>query len=170
MLMRQRHPQLQFTHNLPYGAIIHDGGVQFVVFSRSATAMRLLLYNNVNDTEPDEVVAFDRDTDRWGDVWSISVPGIGAGQLYRFPPALPGRSACRQRALLARRSPFRARPVSRGSGKLSDRLYGTQGRTEGAGLAAQARHVAEPVAAKGRGLLHLPAAGQGISACQPQRS
>ena len=47
--MRRLHPELQFTHVLPYGALVHDGGVQFVVFSRSATAMRLLLYDNVDD-------------------------------------------------------------------------------------------------------------------------
>ena len=42
MLMRHVHPTLQFTHMLPYGAILHENGVQFVVYSRSATAMRLL--------------------------------------------------------------------------------------------------------------------------------
>jgi len=84
MLMRQPLPELQFTHVLPYGALIHDGGVQFVIFSRSATAMRLLLYDQVNDAEPAEILEFDRETDRWGDVWSLFVPGIGPGQLYHF--------------------------------------------------------------------------------------
>ncbi len=84
MLMRHTHPKLQFNHMLPYGAILHESGVQFVVFSRSATAMRLLLYRDVNDTEPDEVIDFNRDTDRWGDIWSIFVPGVGPGQLYHF--------------------------------------------------------------------------------------
>ncbi len=32
MLMRHPHPVFQFTHTLPYGAVIHDGGVQFVVY------------------------------------------------------------------------------------------------------------------------------------------
>ncbi|MCO6455073.1 MAG: glycogen debranching protein GlgX [Pirellulaceae bacterium] len=84
MLMRYPHPELQFTHALPYGALLHDNGVQFVVFSRSATAMRLLLYDKVHDREPSEIIELDRDTDRWGDIWSIHVPGIGAGQLYHF--------------------------------------------------------------------------------------
>ncbi len=84
MLMLHRHPALQFTHPLPYGAILHDHGVQFVVFSRSATSMRVLLYDHVSDREPAEVIVFDRATDRWGDIWSIFVPGIGAGQLYHF--------------------------------------------------------------------------------------
>ncbi len=78
------HPTLQFSHSLPYGAILHDSGVQFVVFSRSATAMRVLLYDNVDDLEPAEIISFDRDTDRWGDIWSVFVPDLEAGQLYHF--------------------------------------------------------------------------------------
>ncbi|REJ70557.1 MAG: glycogen debranching enzyme GlgX [Planctomycetota bacterium] len=84
MLMTHTHPALQFTHPLPYGAILHDGGVQFVVFSRSARAMRVLLYESVDDLEASEVIHLDPQTDRWGDVWSAFVPGIGAGQLYHF--------------------------------------------------------------------------------------
>ncbi len=56
MLMLHRHPTLQFNHPLPYGAILHDDGVQFVVFSRSATGMRVLLYDDVDDREPSEVI------------------------------------------------------------------------------------------------------------------
>ncbi len=75
---------LQFAHPLPYGAIAHDGGVQFVVFSRSATAMRVLLYDTPEDHEPTEIVHFDPDSDRWGDVWSIFVPELPPGQLYHL--------------------------------------------------------------------------------------
>ncbi len=86
---RRRHaekplPPLQFSQALPYGAVLHDGGVQFVVYSRSATAMRMLLYNAVDDPEPAEVIALDPAKDRWGDIWSILIPGIGPGQLYHF--------------------------------------------------------------------------------------
>ena len=84
MLMAHPHPELQFTHILPYGAVIHDRGVQFVVFSRSARAMRLLFYNNVDDREPCEVIHFDPKTDRWGDIWSVFVPNVGPGQLYHL--------------------------------------------------------------------------------------
>jgi isoamylase len=91
-------PPLQFSYPLPYGAVLHDGpaacdggeashpmqGVQFVVYSRSATAMRVLLYDAVDDPEPSEVIAFDPSKDRWGDIWSIFVPGIRPGQLYHF--------------------------------------------------------------------------------------
>jgi isoamylase len=89
MLMRHPHPELQFTYSLPYGAIVTDRGVQFVVFSRNATSMRVLLYDDVDDREPSEIVELDRDTDRWGDVWSVFVPSLGAGQLYHFQAAGP---------------------------------------------------------------------------------
>ena len=81
---------LQFDAPLPYGAILQEGGsnrtdgVQFVVFSRHATAMRLLLYDTPEDGEPVEVISFDPTHDRWGDVWSIFVPGLKHGQLYHF--------------------------------------------------------------------------------------
>jgi glycogen operon protein len=84
MLMRHVHPKLQFNHTLPYGAIVHEGGIQFVIFSRSATEMRLLLYDRVEDTEPSEVIHFERKTDRWGDIWSIFVNGLNKGQLYHI--------------------------------------------------------------------------------------
>jgi hypothetical protein len=78
MLMRHPHPELQFTHLIPFGALIRDQGVQFVVFSRSATAMRLLVYDDVSDRDPVDVIEFDRDTDRWGDIWSIYLKGAKA--------------------------------------------------------------------------------------------
>ncbi len=89
MLMRQPCPTLQFAYQTPFGATLQDTGVQFSVFSRSATAMRLLLYNKVNDREPAEIIDFDRDTDRWGDVWSLNVPGVDKGQLYHFQASGP---------------------------------------------------------------------------------
>lgn len=82
--MPDRRSALRFAHPLPYGAITHDGGVQFVVFSRRATAMRVLLYDNAGDSEPSEIVDFSPDLNRWGDIWSIFVPGVGPGQLYHY--------------------------------------------------------------------------------------
>ncbi|MFO0902689.1 MAG: glycogen debranching protein GlgX [Pirellulales bacterium] len=91
MLMRSSHPVLQFTHVLPYGAVVHDQGVQFVVFSRNATEMRLLLYDHVDDRDPAYVIHFDPRTDRWGDIWSIVVPNLGHGALYHFQADGPWR-------------------------------------------------------------------------------
>jgi isoamylase len=82
--MSDRPSALRFAHPLPYGAIVHDGGVQFVVFSRRATAMRVLLYNAPEDPESAESIDFDPELNRWGDIWSVFVPGVGPGQLYHF--------------------------------------------------------------------------------------
>ena len=49
-----------------------------------ATAMRVLLYQRVTDREPQRVIDYNSDSDRWGDIWSIFVPGLKAGQLYHF--------------------------------------------------------------------------------------
>lgn len=84
MLLKPRKTELEFSHLLPYGALLDDTGTQFAVFSRSATAMRLLLYDRVEDLEPTEIIEFDRENDRWGDIWALHVPGIGPGQLYHF--------------------------------------------------------------------------------------
>ncbi|KAA1258568.1 Glycogen debranching enzyme [Rubripirellula obstinata] len=89
MLMRQPSPTLQFAYSPPFGASLNAGGVQFSVFSRSATEMRLLLYNKVSDREPTKVIDFNRETDRWGDVWSLTVPGLEAGQLYHYQASGP---------------------------------------------------------------------------------
>ena len=77
-------PGLQFSHPLPYGALLRGNGVQFVVYSHSAKALRVLLYDGVADTEPAEVISLDPAVDRWGDIWSILVPGVAPGQLYHI--------------------------------------------------------------------------------------
>ncbi|MBN2320117.1 MAG: glycogen debranching protein GlgX [Acidobacteria bacterium] len=82
--MMENNAGSDFAVPLPYGAILRNGGVQFAVFSRHATAMRVLLYDRVDDPEPSRVIAFDGDLNRWGDVWSVFVPGIRTGQLYHF--------------------------------------------------------------------------------------
>jgi isoamylase len=82
--MANSHKYMQFHYPLPYGAILQEAGVQFVVYSRDATAMRVLLYRRTADRDPYRVVEFNPVSDRWGDIWSIFVPGLRAGQLYHF--------------------------------------------------------------------------------------
>jgi glycogen operon protein len=58
--------------------------VQFVVYSRSATGLRILLYGAAGDATPAETIDLDPSRDRWGDIWSVFVPGLGAGTLYHI--------------------------------------------------------------------------------------
>ena len=67
-----------------------------------------------NDREPTEIIAFDRDTDRWGDIWSIFVPG----HRRRAALSLPGRRPVRSGAWPAVRRPGAAdRSVCQGAGR-----------------------------------------------------
>ena len=88
-LLEQSHmtnspPAMRFTYPLPCGAILRDNGVQFVVISRLAKSMKLLLYNKVTDMEPSEIIQFNCEENRWGHVWSVFVPGLKAKQLYHY--------------------------------------------------------------------------------------
>jgi len=74
---------VQPAHTFPYGAMPGIGGCHFAVFSRSATAMRLLLYDDVSDREPSRTIPFDPE-DRCGDVWFVFVEGNEHGQLYHL--------------------------------------------------------------------------------------
>ncbi len=46
--------------------------------------MRVLLYDEVDQPDPTEIIDFDPELNRWGDIWSIFVPGVRPGQLYHF--------------------------------------------------------------------------------------
>ncbi len=82
---------LQFYYPLPYGAIVEDAGVQFAVYSHSATVMRVLLYRRVTDRDPYRIIDLNPETDRWGDIWSVFVPGLKSGQLYHYQADGPYR-------------------------------------------------------------------------------
>ncbi|MDO4583830.1 MAG: glycogen debranching protein GlgX [Planctomycetia bacterium] len=73
-----------FDYRLPFGAIPDEKGVQFQLFSRSATSVRLLLYRDVEDVEPTETIQLYAETNRWGDIWSLFVPYLKPGALYHY--------------------------------------------------------------------------------------
>ncbi|MDO5553219.1 MAG: glycogen debranching protein GlgX [Planctomycetia bacterium] len=83
MIMRNP-PALRFNYPLPYGATWRDGGVLFSLVSRAATGVRVLLYDDVDDRDPSDVISFDPNLNRWGDVWCLFLQNIKPGQLYHF--------------------------------------------------------------------------------------
>lgn len=81
----------------PLGATIVDGGVNFSLFSRTATGVSLELFDAEGDAAPSRVVTFDPDLHRTYHYWHAWVPGVEAGQLYGYRvsgPADPGRGLC----------------------------------------------------------------------------
>jgi len=70
---------------LPIGGAHQQGkGVNFVLFSRHATRVRLEFYQESNDSSPSRVIDFDPVRHRTGDVWHVWVRGVAAGQLYGY--------------------------------------------------------------------------------------
>ena len=69
---------------LPWGAHQHGDGVNFAVFSRHATRVRLELYQNPDDRSPTRIIDLDPARHRTGDVWHVWVRGVVSGQLYGY--------------------------------------------------------------------------------------
>lgn len=69
---------------LPLGTHESTGGVNFALFSRHATRVRLDLFDQPADATPAKVIDFDPAHNRTGDVWHVWVEGIRPGQLYAY--------------------------------------------------------------------------------------
>jgi isoamylase len=68
----------------PIGATVVDGGVNFCLFSRTATGVELLLFNGKDDAKPSKVISFNPVTNRTYHYWHAFVPGVKAGQIYGY--------------------------------------------------------------------------------------
>src|SRR3954451_6234356 len=78
----------------PLGATLVDGGVNFSLFSRTATGVELLFFDRVEDARPSRVVPIDPVTNRTYHYWHAFVPGVRPGQVYGYRvegPAAPDR-------------------------------------------------------------------------------
>src|SRR5262245_5227947 len=77
----------------PLGATVRPDGVDFSLFSRTATGVELLFFDRDNDARPSRVVRLDPSANRTYYYWHVFVPGIRAGQLYGYRvwgPSDPG--------------------------------------------------------------------------------
>jgi len=69
---------------LPLGVQERSGGVNFAVFSRNASHVRLELFAAAADAVPSRVVDLNPARHRTGDIWHAWVAGIRPGQLYAY--------------------------------------------------------------------------------------
>jgi isoamylase len=69
---------------LPLGTHEDRGGVNFALFSRHASRVRLELFDLPGDTTPARAIDLDPARNRTGDVWHVWVEGIRPGQLYAY--------------------------------------------------------------------------------------
>ena len=76
--------EVQAGNPLPWGAHQRGDGVNFALFSRHATRVRLELYQDADDSTATRIIELDPVRHRTGDVWHVWVRSIPAGQLYGY--------------------------------------------------------------------------------------
>jgi len=69
---------------LPLGTSESAGGVNFALFSRHASRVRLEFFDQPADATPARVIELDPESNRTGDVWHVWMEGIRPGQLYAY--------------------------------------------------------------------------------------
>jgi len=77
----------------PDGASVGARGVNFVVFSRHATAVTLVLYASATDRRPLQVIELDPVGNRTFFFWHVLVEGAGPGLWYTWRADGPGDTA-----------------------------------------------------------------------------
>ena len=75
-------PSITPGRSWPLGATLADGGVNFSVWSRHATAVDLCFFDSAEDARPSRIFRLDPPIHRTYHYWHAQVPGVGAGQLY----------------------------------------------------------------------------------------
>ncbi len=70
--------------SFPLGASCVPGGVNFSLFSRSASAVDLLLFDRADDQQPSRSIPIDSASNRTYHYWHVFVPGVKPGQLYGY--------------------------------------------------------------------------------------
>jgi glycogen operon protein len=68
----------------PLGASVQPGGVNFSVFSRSATLIELLLFDGPKAEQPSAIVPLEAGGHRTYHYWHAFVPDLKAGQVYGY--------------------------------------------------------------------------------------
>jgi glycogen operon protein len=76
-------------HSFPLGAAVSEGGVNFSVFSKQASRVELLLFDDAAAAQPVRVIELDARAHRTYHYWHVFVPGIGPGQVYAYRASGP---------------------------------------------------------------------------------
>ena len=68
----------------PLGVTVYSDGVNFSVFSKNATAMELLLFDDEDAAQPAQFIALDPHRHRTYHYWHIFVAELKPGQIYAY--------------------------------------------------------------------------------------
>jgi glycogen operon protein len=78
---------------VPLGATVSDGGVNFSLFSRTATGVELLFFDREDEAKPSRTVVLDPVANRTYHYWHYFVPGVKPGQIYAYRVSGPNEPA-----------------------------------------------------------------------------
>ena len=82
----------------PLGPAVKPDGINFAVHSSGAVRVELLLFDNIADQRPSQVIPLSPETNRTGDIWHIFVEGLPNETLYNLRaggPYEPARNGTR---------------------------------------------------------------------------
>jgi glycogen operon protein len=68
----------------PLGANLSPGGVNFSVYSKHATLVELVLFDDEPAAQPSRIIPLEPDRHRTYHYWHAFVPDLRAGQVYAF--------------------------------------------------------------------------------------
>ncbi len=68
----------------PLGSLVTSEGINFAFQSAGATKLELLLFDNITDSRPSQVIALSPETNRTGEIWHIFVEGLPNRTLYNI--------------------------------------------------------------------------------------
>ena len=70
----------------PYilGSTVDDKGCNFAIFSKNATSIKLLLFEDERSNKPKYIIDFNIKLNKTGDIWHIYVYNIGLGFFYGY--------------------------------------------------------------------------------------
>jgi isoamylase len=68
----------------PLGATLSDGGANFSIYSRNASAVELLFFDREDSALPSRVINLDPYTNRTYHYWHCFIPHVEHGQIYAY--------------------------------------------------------------------------------------
>jgi glycogen operon protein len=73
----------------PLGATLTHGGVNFSIYTRYASGVDLLFFDQEDDSQPARVICLDPSVNRTYYYWHVFVPDVQPGQIYAYRMAGP---------------------------------------------------------------------------------
>lgn len=70
--------------SFPLGATVTPEGVNFCIFSKSAQAIELLLFDHADQSKPTHIISLSASQNKSFHYWHGFVPGLKAGQIYGY--------------------------------------------------------------------------------------